>query len=108
MSPRRRIDPVHFVLAPICFLLALPLLWMLVSSFMSNAQINRFPPTIIPGSLHLDGYKNLFADGAPGTWFWNSTIVSAVCVVPTSCSAPRPATRSHGWTSAAPACCSRR
>ncbi len=81
MSPRRRIDPVHFVLAPICFLLALPLLWMLVSSFMSNAQINRFPPTIIPGSLHLDGYKNLFADGAPGTWFWNSTIVSAVCVV---------------------------
>ncbi len=77
----RRIDPAHLVLAPICVLLSLPLLWMLVSSFMSNAQINRFPPTIIPGSMHLDGYRYLFETGAPGTWFVNSTIVSAVCVL---------------------------
>ena len=43
---------------------ALPLLWLLVSSFMTNAQINRFPPTIIPDSLHLDGYRYVFADRA--------------------------------------------
>ena len=35
---------------------ALPLRGCVLSSFMTNAQINRFPPTIIPDSLHLDGY----------------------------------------------------
>ena len=48
------------MLAPIALLFALPLLWMLLSSFMTNAQINRFPPTIIPDSLHLDGYRYVF------------------------------------------------
>jgi multiple sugar transport system permease protein len=80
---RRRLpfDPWHLVLAPVCALLAAPLVWMAVSSFMSNAQLNRFPPTIIPGSLHLDGYRSLFANAALPTWFINSTIVSLVCVV---------------------------
>ena len=43
------------VLAPVALLFALPLRWMVLSSFMTNAQINHFPPTIIPDSLHLDG-----------------------------------------------------
>jgi len=74
-------DPWHLVLAPVCALLAAPLVWMAVSSFMSNAQLNRFPPTIIPGSLHVDGYRSLFESAALPTWFLNSTIVSLVCVV---------------------------
>jgi multiple sugar transport system permease protein len=83
MRPRRWLpfDPWHLVLAPVCALLAAPLVWMTVSSFMSNAQLNRFPPTIIPGSLHVDGYRSLFHDAALPTWFLNSTIVSLVCVV---------------------------
>jgi multiple sugar transport system permease protein len=81
--PRRRrlpFDPWHLVLAPVCALLAAPLLWMLVSSFMSTAQLNRFPPTIVPSTLHLDGYHYLFANASLPTWFVNSTIVSGVCV----------------------------
>jgi multiple sugar transport system permease protein len=74
-------DPWHFVLAPVCVLLGLPLAWMLVSSFMNQAQLNRFPPTIIPGSLHLDGYRYLFENAQLPTWFVNSTIVSSVTVV---------------------------
>ena len=56
---RRRLpfDPWHLVLAPACALLAAPLVWMLLASFMNNQQLNRFPPTIIPGSLHTDGYQ---------------------------------------------------
>jgi multiple sugar transport system permease protein len=69
------------VLVPVCVLLGLPLLWMLVSSFMNQAQLNRFPPTIVPGSLHLDGYRYLFENASLPTWFVNSTIVSAVTVV---------------------------
>ena len=79
---RRRLpfDPWHLVLVPVCVLLGLPLAWMFVSSFMNQAQLNHFPPTIIPGSLHLDGYRFLFEDAELPTWFVNSTIVSAVVV----------------------------
>jgi multiple sugar transport system permease protein len=79
---RRRLpfDPWHLVLAPACALLAAPLLWMLLASFMNNQQLNRFPPTIIPGSLHTDGYSYLFANAELPTWFLNSAIVSLVCV----------------------------
>jgi multiple sugar transport system permease protein len=77
---RRRLpfDPWHLVLVPVCLLLAAPLLWMALSSFMNNAQLNRFPPTIIPGSLHVDGYRYLFDNASLPTWFVNSTIVSLV------------------------------
>jgi multiple sugar transport system permease protein len=75
-----RFNPWHLVLAPVCALLAAPLAWMGLSSFMNNQQLNRFPPTIIPSSLHLDGYRYLFGNAEIGTWFVNSTIVSAVCV----------------------------
>jgi multiple sugar transport system permease protein len=80
---RRRLpfDPWHLVLAPVCGLLALPLVWMGLSSFMDNAQLNRFPPTIVPSSLHLDGYRFLFHNGGLPTWFMNSVIVSGVCVL---------------------------
>jgi multiple sugar transport system permease protein len=83
VSARRRLpfNPWHLALVPATTLLALPLAWMLVSSFMNSAQLNRFPPTIIPGSLHLDGYRYLFEEAAIGTWLRNSAIVSLVCVV---------------------------
>jgi multiple sugar transport system permease protein len=70
----------HLVLAPMALVFALPLLWLTVSSFMTNAQINRFPPTIVPDSLHLDGYRYVFETGRFGRWFLNSTIVATVTV----------------------------
>ena len=66
------------MLAPVALLFALPLLWMLLSSLMSNAQINQFPPTIIPDSLHLDGYRSVVENSAFPRWFLNSTIVALV------------------------------
>ena len=32
----------HLLLAPIAIVFALPLLWIVLSSFMSNAKINQF------------------------------------------------------------------
>ncbi len=77
----RRPSTWHLVLAPMALLFALPLLWLIVSSFMTNAQINKFPPTIIPDSLHLDGYRYVFETGRFGRWFLNSTIVAFTTVV---------------------------
>jgi len=76
----RRPSPWHLVLFPMALVFALPLLWLVVSSFMTNAQINRFPPTIIPDSLHLDGYRYVFRTGEFSRWFVNSTIVATVTV----------------------------
>lgn len=82
---RRRLklpfDPWHLALLPATLLLAAPLLWMVMASFMSSEQLYRFPPMLIPDSLHLDGYRFLFENVEIGTWFRNSLIVSTVCVV---------------------------
>ena len=101
----RRIDPWHLVLAPMALIFALPLLWLLVSSFMTNAQINRFPPTIIPDSLHLDGYRYVFRTGEFPHWFLNSTIVRWSPWPRTSCSARSRAMRSRACASAGRASC---
>jgi multiple sugar transport system permease protein len=74
-------SPWHFALLPVAALFALPLLWLAMSSFMTNAQINRFPPTLIPSSLHLDGYRYVLNNALFPRWFVNSMIVSIVVVV---------------------------
>jgi multiple sugar transport system permease protein len=82
MTARRLpFNPWHLVLAPTAIIFALPLVWMLLSSFMSNAQINQFPPTIIPDSLHVVGWDHVLTQASFPRWFANSTIVSLVCVV---------------------------
>jgi multiple sugar transport system permease protein len=74
-------SPWHLVLAPVAIVFALPLIWMVLSSFMSNEQINQFPPTIIPDSLHVVGWDTVFTDSSFPRWFLNSTIVASVTVV---------------------------
>jgi multiple sugar transport system permease protein len=74
-------SPWHLVLVPVALLFALPLAWLVLSSVMNNAQINRFPPTIIPNSLHLDGYRYVLKNALFPRWFLNSTVVSLVVVV---------------------------
>jgi multiple sugar transport system permease protein len=81
--PRRRFpfDPWHLVLAPAALVFAIPLIWLAISSLMTNAQINKFPPTIIPDSLHVDGYHFVLGNALFPTWFLNSSIVALTTVV---------------------------
>jgi multiple sugar transport system permease protein len=82
MSARRLpFSPWHLLLAPTAIVFALPLAWMVLSSFMSDAQINHFPPTIIPDSLHVVGWDHVLTQASFPHWFVNSTIVAGVCVV---------------------------
>ncbi|MBA3691462.1 MAG: carbohydrate ABC transporter permease, partial [Actinobacteria bacterium] len=55
-------DPWHFVLFPLSMLMVIPFVWMLVTSFMTDAEINRFPPTLIPASLNTAGYTAVIAE----------------------------------------------
>jgi multiple sugar transport system permease protein len=81
---RRRILPFsawHLLLMPTALLFVLPLVHMVLTSFMTEREINRFPPRFIPSGLHLDGYHKLFAESHILEWLGNTVVVSAVSVV---------------------------
>ncbi|MEU3038813.1 carbohydrate ABC transporter permease [Streptomyces griseoaurantiacus] len=71
----------HLLLAPLCLLFAVPLIWLVLSSVMSDAEINRFPPALWPSGIHLDGYRYVVGNAMFPRWFANSLIVSVTAVV---------------------------
>jgi multiple sugar transport system permease protein len=74
-------NPWHLLLAPLALLFVIPLLWLVLSSFMSDAEINRFPPALWPSAIDLGGFRYVLANALFPTWFMNSLIVSAVTVL---------------------------
>ncbi len=80
---RRRLlpfSPWHLLLAPLCLVFAVPLIWLLLSSVMSDAEINRFPPALWPSGIDLDGYRFVIGNAMFPRWFANSLIVSLTAV----------------------------
>jgi multiple sugar transport system permease protein len=71
----------HLLLMPLALIFVLPLVQMVLTSFMSSAEINQFPPRLIPTSLHLEGYRHLFSETKALRWFLNTVIVSGIAVV---------------------------
>ncbi|MGI5438513.1 carbohydrate ABC transporter permease [Streptomyces shenzhenensis] len=82
-SPRLRLPfhAWHLLLAPLSLLFALPLVWVVLSSVMSDAEINRFPPALWPSGIDLGGYRYVLGNAMFPRWFANSLIVSLVAVV---------------------------
>jgi len=74
-------SPWHLLLMPLALIFVLPLVQMVLTSFMSSAEINQFPPKLIPTSLHLEGYRHLFSETKALRWLVNSVIVSGIAVV---------------------------
>ncbi|MFD0536400.1 carbohydrate ABC transporter permease [Actinomadura luteofluorescens] len=77
---RRRPSARHLALAPLSLLMVLPFLYMLGASVMTRAQLNRFPPPLVPPGVDLTGYRELLASSEFPRWFLNSVIVSAAIV----------------------------
>jgi multiple sugar transport system permease protein len=74
-------SPWHILLLPTALIFALPLVQMVLTSFMSDADINSFPPKFIPTSLHVSGYVGFFSDSLAPRWLLNTVIVSAISVI---------------------------
>jgi multiple sugar transport system permease protein len=80
-------SPWHLLLMPVALVFVLPLVQMVLTSFMDNAEINRFPPRLIPTSLHLgklhpaSGYVGLFTEAPILRWLGNTVIVSTISIV---------------------------
>ncbi|WP_239253781.1 carbohydrate ABC transporter permease [Listeria ilorinensis] len=56
-------------------LMVLPLVWMLLSSFKTDAEILRIPPTIWPDAFTLDNFKKLFTEMDFDVYLWNTLFV---------------------------------
>lgn len=83
-SPRRRIlpfSPWHLLLMPLALLFVLPLVQMVLTSFMTAADINRFPPRLIPTTLSLTGYRGLLGESQILRWLLNTVIVASISIV---------------------------
>ena len=53
-----------------------PVLWMLSSSFKSNANIFAYPPKLVDGSFSLEAYLAVLTDPVKIGYFVNSYIVA--------------------------------
>jgi multiple sugar transport system permease protein len=71
----------HLVLLPLSIIMVLPFVWMVLSSFMTDTEINRVPPTLWPHHLNMGGYKLVLASSDFPYWFLNSLIVSGAAVL---------------------------
>lgn len=76
-----RFSPWHLLLMPTALLFALPLVWMIMTSFMPARDINAFPPRFLPSTVSLQGYRELFATSNILVWLRNTATVSAIAVL---------------------------
>jgi multiple sugar transport system permease protein len=60
------------------FLILFPLVWIVSTSLKGEAEVYRWPPTLIPESPSLDAYTKIWALKNFSRFFWNSTVVSSV------------------------------
>lgn len=63
------------------FFAGFPVLWMLISSLKTNAQIFAWPPTFIDSSFSLQAYVEIVTNSEKVRFFVNSYFVAAVVVV---------------------------
>ncbi|RBQ15739.1 carbohydrate ABC transporter permease [Spongiactinospora rosea] len=78
---RRPFDPWHLLLMPVALVFAFPLVQMILTSFMSAAEINSYPPRYLPRSPQISGYVGLFTNAPALRWLGNSVIVAGVAVL---------------------------
>ena len=63
------------------FVMAAPLLWMVISSFEPDTETAAYPPTLWPQQWTLENYGNLLTITQFGQWFLNSVMVGVCSTV---------------------------
>ena len=71
----------HLLLMPLSIIVVLPFVWMILTSFMTDTEINSIPPPIWPHHLYTGGYSTVLASSDFPYWFLNSLIVSGAAVI---------------------------
>lgn len=81
-KPRRRLpfSPWHLLLMPIAAVMLVPLLWMVIVSLETRPQAQRYPPLLLPHSLHVQSYVDAWNAAPFAHFFLNSAIYSLATV----------------------------
>ncbi|WP_163509564.1 carbohydrate ABC transporter permease [Fodinicola acaciae] len=74
-------SPWHLLLMPVALVFVFPLVQMILTSFMSSAEINTYPPRYLPSSPQITGYIGLFTQAPALRWLGNSAIVAGTAVL---------------------------
>ena len=72
---------VHIVLIAGTLLTVFPFLWMIFASFKGIGETMRIPPTILPESLKLDGYKGVLEALPFARVYLNTIIVTVITIL---------------------------
>lgn len=59
-------------------IIALPIIWMISSSFKPLSEIYSFPPTLIPQDFTFDNYQRLFEEWKFANWYGNSLFLAII------------------------------
>jgi multiple sugar transport system permease protein len=87
LAPADRDDSVkapgwlYAVLAAGLFLVVVPFIWMVVSSFKPEGEVRAVPPTWWPETVTMENYDRLFTQLDFPTYFLNSAIVALAVTV---------------------------
>ncbi|OWJ68498.1 carbohydrate ABC transporter permease [Inquilinus limosus] len=82
LTPRARLA-IYGLMCVLAIPFVFPTWWMVTSSFKPVQEIFAFPPALLPRSLDLDAYAQVFALQPFALQYWNSLYIAAVVTIGT-------------------------
>src|SRR4029078_4165704 len=70
----------HLVLFPLAFLMLIPMIWMIITSFQKLNETRHFPPSLVPSSIQWQNYTEVLQRAPFARWFLNTLVVTVVVV----------------------------
>jgi multiple sugar transport system permease protein len=82
-TAKRRFETVllNLVVAIGGIIVAVPLIWMISSSFKPLSEIYAFPPTLIPQTFTTKNYDRLLTDWPFWYWYGNSLVIAIIATL---------------------------
>lgn len=66
----------------ICLFSAFPFIWMISTSLKAPSEVYNYPPTLVPNTFSLDGYRSILTASTSSfnfrLWIWNSIKVASL------------------------------
>lgn len=71
----------YVVLIIAVFFSLIPVIWGLFTALKTPAEVNLFPPTLLPSAFTLENFKSVIFKSAFPKYLWNSVTVTVICIL---------------------------
>ena len=76
------LDALTYIVLIIAALFSLmPVIWGLFTALKTPAEVNLFPPTLLPSEFTLENFKSVIFKSAFPKYLWNSVTVTVICIL---------------------------